>query len=170
MRKLSCFAALLFCASIAAQGQNAVYGAVSASDYRLPNISWKTGGTFGFYADPLGVPFVRAGIDVRASFAGSGNETLNSYLGGLRVQIHPHVVRLMPYGEALIGAAHVNLGQGIANVDETGGEYALVGGADFTILPHIDWRLVEYSWGDVFNVGETIHPQTVSTGLVVRLP
>lgn len=170
MRKLSCFAGLLFCASIAAQGQNAVYGAFSASDYRLPNVPWKTGGMFGFYADPFGVPFVKAGVDLRVSLIGSGTETVDSYMGGLRVQIHPHLVRLMPYGEALIGGAHVNVGQGSANTNKTGAEYQLVGGADFTILPHIDWRVVDYSWGNVFNVGETIHPQTLSTGLVVRLP
>jgi hypothetical protein len=170
MRRLSCFAALLFCVSVAAQGQTAVYGEVSASDYRLPNIPWKTGGTFGFYADSFGVPLLRAGIDVRASLIGSGNETLDSYLGGLRVQIHPHVLPLMPYGEALIGAAHVNVGEGIAHVDTTGEEYQLVGGADWTILPHVDWRVVDYSWGHLFNVGDAIHPQTLSTGLVVRMP
>lgn len=86
------------------------------------------------------------------------------------MQIHPHVVPIMPYGEALIGAAHVNVGQGVANTNKTGAEYQLVGGVDLTVLPHLDWRVVDYSWGDVLNVGLTIHPQTLSTGVVVRLP
>lgn len=170
MRKLICFAVLLLAASVAAQGQTAIYGAFSASDYRLPNIPWKTGAMFGLYSDPFGVPFVKAGFDLRASFLGSGNEAIDSYLGGLRVQIHPHVLPLMPYGEALIGGAHVNVGQGSANLNKTGAEYQLVVGADLTVLPHIDWRVVDYSWGNVLSLGETVHPETLSTGLVVRLP
>lgn len=170
MKKLTCFAVMLFCFAAGAHAQNAIYGAFSTSDYRLPNIPWEKGATVGFYADPFGVPFVKAGIDLRASFVGPGVERIDSYLGGVRVQIHPHVVPIMPYGEALIGAAHVNVGQGVANTNKTGAEYQLVGGVDLTVLPHLDWRVVDYSWGDVLNVGLTIHPQTLSTGVVVRLP
>jgi hypothetical protein len=50
-------------------------------------------------------------------------------------------------------------------------EYQLLGGLDITVLPRIDWRIVEYSYGG-FSVPNSAdyHPRTFTTGLVLRLP
>jgi len=170
VKRLVGLVAVLVAGSCCARAQTGIYGAFSASNYNLPNIGWKYGPTFGLYSDPFGVPFVRAGFDVRASLLGSGNEKVDSVLGGVRVQLHPHVVPVMPYAEALGGLVLINVGQGSANTNSTGFEYQFVGGVDVTVLPHIDWRAVEYSWGSARVSGEDFNPQTISTGIVVRLP
>ncbi|HVT96337.1 MAG TPA: hypothetical protein VHE33_02450 [Acidobacteriaceae bacterium] len=161
----------LLTAGVSAHSQTGIYGEFSAADYHRPTTNWQYGPTFGLYSQPLGVPFVRAGFDIRGSFLGKGNEKVDSILGGLRVQVHPHVVPLMPYGEALAGVAHVNVGQGSANTTGTGVEYQLVGGLDVTLLPHLDWRAIEYSWSSVHAPHSvTFEPQAISTGVVLRLP
>ena len=86
------------------------------------------------------------------------------------MQIHPHVIPLMPYGEVLIGAGHVNVGEGFAKTDQTAFAYEGVIGADWTIFPHLDWRVVEYSFGGFTDLHAQVSPRTLSTGLVLRLP
>lgn len=155
---------------LAAHAQTAVYAEYGASWYGIPNLSVQSGPTFGVYYDPLGVPLVRAGLDARASFMGSGSETEDTGLIGPRVQIKPHILPLMPYGEALIGVAHVDVGQGIAHTQGNQFTWALNAGVDLTVLPHIDWRVVDYTYGGIPGNLLNSNPNTVSTGLVVRLP
>jgi hypothetical protein len=171
VKKLTYLLVLVVSACPYLHAQTGVYGAFSASNYNLPNIGWQYGPTFGLYADPFGVPFVKAGVDLRETLAGTGStQRVDSYLGGARVQLHPHVVPVMPYAEALAGVAHVNVGQGFALTNGNGFEYQILGGVDVTVAPHLDWRAVEYSWGQIRVSGENFNPQTVSTGIVVRLP
>lgn len=169
-KRLLYLAVMLLCGSCCTQAQTAVYGAFSASNFNVPHVGWQYGTTFGLYYDPWGVPFVRAGLDARASFLGSGNAKLDSGLVGPRLQLHPHIIPLMPYAEVLIGGGHVTVGQGLAQTDQTGFEYQFVGGVDMTVLPRLDWRVAEYSWGLVSNLNQSVQPSTVSTGLVLRLP
>jgi hypothetical protein len=170
MKKAFILAAMLMMCVGGAHAQAGVYAGFAASDYHVANVGWQYGPVFGVYYQPWGAPLLRAGVDVRASLLGSGNEKVDSILVGPRVQIHPHVVPLMPYGEILIGGGHVNLGQGSAAVDKTAAEYQVVGGVDMTVFPRLDWRIAEISWGSVQNVGSSVKPATVTTGLVLRLP
>lgn len=163
-------AAVLVVTVGSARAQLGVYAGFSASDYHVANVGWQYGPTFGAYFQPFAAPFLRAGIDARASLLGMNNTKVDSILVGPRVQIHPRVLPLMPYGEILIGGAHVNLGQGSANIDKTSIEYQVAGGLDMTIFPRLDWRIAEYSWGSVQNVGTSVKPGTITTGLVLRLP
>ena len=161
---------LIAAASLSARAQTGVYAEYGASWYGIPNLSVQSGPTFGVYYDPLGIPFVRAGLDARASFMGSGSETEDTGLIGPRVQIKPHVLPLMPYGEALIGVAHLDVGHGILHTQGNDFIWALNAGIDLTILPHIDWRLVDYTYGGIPGNLLNSNPNTLSTGLVVRLP
>lgn len=170
MKRVLVLLAMLAMATGAARAQTGVYAGFAASDFRVPNVGWQYGPQFGVYFQPFGVPFVRAGVDVRASLLGSGNTKIDSILAGPRVQLHPHVVPLMPYAEVLIGGGHVNLGEGAAATNKTGVEYQAAGGLDMTIFPRLDWRIAEYSWGAVENIGMSVKPSTVTTGLVLRLP
>ena len=171
MKRFGLFILFLALGTFAAHAQTGVYAEYGASWYGIPNLSVQSGPTFGLYYQHWGVPFVRAGLDARASFMGSGSgKTEDTGLIGPRVQIKPHVLPLMPYGEALIGVSHVDVGEGFARTQGNEFEWALNAGIDFTILPHIDWRVVDYTYGGIPKDPVNSNPNTVSTGLVVRLP
>lgn len=170
MKKALAVLLLIAGACIPAHAQLALYGTYTASNYHTPNIDWKYGPTAGVYWDPLGIPFVKFGADLRGSWIGSAGSQIDSYQIGPRIQLHPHVVPIMPYVEALGGVSHVNLGQGSARTDATEFSYALVAGLDVTIFPRLDWRVVDYSWGEVENLGTNVQPTQLSSGLVLRLP
>ena len=160
---------LLFC-SANALAQIGVYGEFSAAKLNVPNTGWIFGPTLGGYYDKGHLLFLNTGIDARVGFLGTGSTQLDNGLIGPRLAIVPHVLPVKPYVEALIGAGHVNYGQGISSVSATKFEYQFLGGLDFTVFPRLDWRVVEFSYGGVSGLGSSLNPETVSTGLVVRLP
>ncbi len=170
MKRMLGIAVLLVASCAAVQAQVGVYAAFGAADFRQPNVNWQYGPMAGLYWNALGVPFIRAGVDLRGSWIGSGNAQDDSCLLGPRVQLHPHVVPLMPYAEVLGGVSRVVVGQGSARTAGTEFSYALVAGLDATIFSHLDWRVVDYSWQRVENFGIQFNPEQISTGLVVRLP
>lgn len=154
-----------------ARAQTGIYGTVSASNFNTPNVDWQYGSTFGVYHDFLHVPFVSAGIDARAQLLGSGTSKVDSGLVGPHIQLHPHLLPLMPYAEGLIGGASVHLGQGLATTDKTGLAYEGAAGIDWTILPRFDWRVVEFSYEGVSGLSASeVSPRTLSTGIVFRIP
>jgi hypothetical protein len=55
-------------------------------------------------------------------------------------------------------------------VDKVAVAYEGVIGVDWTILPRVDWRVVEYSFGGFSSLNATVSPRTLSTGVVLRLP
>lgn len=153
----------------AANAQTGIYATFSAANFNAPNVKWQYGSTFGLYDDFISVPFAGIGLDARASLLGSGNTRLFTGLAGPRIQFHPHVIPLMPYFEGLVGGGGLRVGEGVATQDKTVLTYEGVAGLDWTILPRIDWRVVEFSLGGVSNVSD-VSPRTLSTGIVVRLP
>jgi len=155
---------------LSALAQTGVYATFNASDFDLPNIDWQYGPAFGIYHDAWHLPFVGIGIDARASFIGSGSTKIYSGLVGPRVDLHPHVLPLKPYAEALIGGGKVEFGQGVARTDKSAFQYQLLAGVDLTVFPLVDWRVAEFSYSGFSNIGEPFHPKTISTGIVVRLP
>jgi hypothetical protein len=157
-------------ATLSATAQVGLYGELSTAKLNVPNTGWIYGGTFGGYYDMGHVPFLGYGMDARGSFLGTGQTKLDSGLVGPRLVFTPHVVPLRPYAEALIGMGHYQFGQGIAQSSDNKFEYQFVGGLDMTVLPRIDWRLVEFSYGGLSYLSSSFNPKTISTGLVVRLP
>jgi hypothetical protein len=77
---------------------------------------------------------------------------------------------LKPYAEGLVGGGHINVGQGFARTSTTVFEYKVLGGLDFTFFPRLDWRVVEFGYGGFSGQASGVHPKTVSTGIVFRLP
>lgn len=150
--------------------QVGLYGEYSATKLNVPNTSWIYGPTFGGYLDKGYFLVFSSGIDARVAVLGRGSTTLDSGLIGPRVAFRPHLVPIQPYAEALIGAGHADYGQGVAHVSATNFEYQFLGGLDLTILPRIDWRVVEFSYGGLPRLGSSFNPETISTGIVVRLP
>lgn len=163
------FGCLTFC-SLAASAQTGIYAEFSTSDFNTSNVGRQYGPTFGFYHNLWRPPFLGIGFDARATLLGSGST--KAYMGflGPRLQLRPRVIPLMPYVEGLVGAGAVEVGQGASFVDKTALAYEGAVGIDWTILPRIDWRVVEYSVGGFGSLKTSIRPQTLSTGLVLRLP
>lgn len=160
----------LACFSLPGRAQTGVYATFDASNYHVPNVGWQYGPTFGLYHDFGHLPLIAGGLDVRGTFLGSGSETVDMGYLGPRLALHPHVIPIMPYVEGLVGGGHVNIGQGVANTNKIALAYEGVVGADWTIFPRVDWRVVEYSFGGTTVRGLGLKPSTLSTGLVVRLP
>lgn len=159
----------LFCSG-AARAQTGIYATFNASDFETPNVGEQYGPTFGLYHDFLHVPLLHVGFDARATLLGSGSTKADMGLIGPHIQLHPHVLPFMPYVEGLIGGGRVQVGQGLIAVDKTAVAYEGVVGVDWTILPHVDWRVAEYSFGGFSSLNASVSPRTIATGLVVRLP
>lgn len=150
--------------------QTGVYAMFSASDFQSAGVGRQYGPSFGLYHDMWHLPVVHAGFDVRATLLGSGSTKAYMGLVGPHLQIHPHVLPLMPYVEGLVGAGNVQVGGAGSMVSKTAVAYEGVVGIDWTILPRIDWRVIEFSAGGFSSLNASIAPRTLSTGLVLRLP
>jgi hypothetical protein len=159
----------VFVTSIAADAQTGIYVEFGASKIDAPSNDWIYGPTFGVYHDFYAVPLLHLGADLRGSVLGiSQTTTLTSGMLGPRVSVHPHVLPIMPYLEGLGGIGYYDFGEGQGS--NTQFEYQLLAGIDFTLIPHLDWRVVEYSYGGLSTLDGTLHPKTISSGLVLRLP
>jgi len=160
---------LLF--SCPAQAQLGVYGSFDAAKLNVPNTNWIYGPAFGAYLDHGHFGFLSAGIDARGEIlGGSGSTRLDAGYIGPRVALRPHIVPLQPYVEGLVGAGYAQFGQGAAQTSATKFSYQFVGGVDFTILPRIDWRVAEFSYGGLSILNGSLNPKVLSTGIVIRLP
>jgi hypothetical protein len=158
-----------------AQTQTAIYGEFTAAK-SAPGASWMYGPTVGLYHDS-GHGVFAIGLDVRGTFAGRGDtngagssQSLDTLMGGVRLAATPHVLPIKPYVEALGGLGHLKTGQGSTRTSSTKFAYQFLGGVDFTILPRIDWRVVEFSYGRLAGLSDSFVPKTLSTGIVFRLP
>lgn len=153
----------------AARAQVGLYAEFGGAKINAPSNDWIYGPTFGAYADFVPLPIVHIGGDIRGSVLGvSQTTTLYSGLIGPRISVHPHVLPLSPYIEAVAGIGHYDYGRGFGS--DTKFEYQFLGGIDHTIIPRLDWRVVEFSYGGLSAFGSSLHPKTISTGVVLRLP
>jgi hypothetical protein len=160
----------------AACAQTAIYGEFTAAKVDSAHTPWMYGPTIGLYHDS-GHGLLATGLDVRGTFAGRGDtngsnsrQTLDTLMGGVRLAVTPRVLPIKPYGEVLGGLGHLKTGQGSARTSSTKFAYQFIGGVDFTILPRVDWRVVEFSYGRLAGLGDSFAPKTLSTGIVFRLP
>ncbi|GGA78759.1 hypothetical protein GCM10011507_32510 [Edaphobacter acidisoli] len=143
----------LTCATLQAQARLAIYGTVGGES--VAHQSWTTAGTLGAYVGVSGAGPISLAIDGRADLSSN----IKSGLFGPRLAIHPPVFPIKPYIELLIG------GSGVKNGSTSfAARYVL--GADTTILPRVDWRILDFS--DGLNDIAGSHPKTLSTGLVLR--
>jgi hypothetical protein len=164
------FALLLALSIPAARAQTALYGQFSASRFNsIPNTNqWGYGGGFGLYSDFYKLPFAKLGGDIRFQFVRpASNTTLFSTLLGPRLALHPKVVPLNPYAEFLFGAGHFSYGNNSPSTTQF--DWRVIGGVDKTLLPHLDWRVIEVSYGQLNTYSGRLRPVTLSTGIVLRL-
>lgn len=105
------------------------------------------------------------GADARGSFLTRNGSQFYTGAIGPRVAFKPIVLPFKPYGEALVGVASTNGGSGS---NSTHLNYQLLAGIDTTILPRIDWRIIEFDYSAT--TGNSINAKILTTGIVVRLP
>ena len=127
------------------------------------------GGTFGAYLASGRLAIASLGVDLRGSFAKNGGTSFNTGSIGPRLALNTHILPIQPYIEATVGLANINVAGGSPS-NGTKFEYQLLGGLDYTVFPRVDWR-VEYSYGGVSAMDSyDLHPRSLSTGIVLRLP
>ena len=156
--------------SLAASAQTGIYAEFSTSDFNASGVDRQYGPTFGLYHNLWRPPFLGIGFDLRATLLGSGDT--KAYMGfvGPRLQVRPRVIPLMPYVEGLVGVGDVHVGSGGNFFSKTAFAFEGVVGVDWTILPRLDWRVVELSSGGFSSLNASISPRILSTGVVLRLP
>jgi hypothetical protein len=104
-----------------------------------------------------------------------------SGLGGARLILKPPVLPFRVYvqGSAGVGATKASGNTGnLPNNYVYKFQYNVFGGTDFTLLPRLDWRVVEVGYGRLSgisngNSGVTAPSTgvfTLSSGIVLRLP
>jgi hypothetical protein len=162
---LSALLFLLAPVMVRAQAKLAIYGTVGGEKSDINHTGWSTAGTFGLYYGLANLGPIAIAVDARGDLSGN----INSGLIGPRVALHLPFFPVKPYAEVLGGFSSYSTGNN-GDKNATDGTYRWVGGLDTTILPHIDWRIADYSYsgGGITQGNVTRHPQTLSTGLVVR--
>ena len=182
MRFLKFLPFLLLLASLPAMAQFGVYGEFSTTNLHTANEPQLYGPTLGGYYHKnfkhhLGL--FSAGPDVRISFLsgpGSGAnapmQSLTSVLVGPRLAFKIPVTPLHLYAEGLIGDGDSQLGEGASRNSSNRFESQFLGGVDLTLLPHVDWRVIELGDGELPASGgsASLDTTTFSTGIVVRMP
>jgi hypothetical protein len=172
--KLSRLLALLLVmfAPLCLHAQLGLYGAFTVQNLGAPNNNGYSfyGGTFGAYLASGRLAILSLGVDLRGSFTRGAGDSFDSGAIGPRLALNTHILPIQPYVEGTVGLGSLNLAGGSSS-NGVRFEYQLLGGLDFTVLPRVDWRVAEYSYGGLSSVnGDNFHPKSLSTGIVLRLP
>jgi len=145
------------------------------------------GGTFGGYYDFFNLGPVKLGVDARGTLTTTkrGAQTLSnatgarlySGLGGVRAVFHTRFVPIRPYIQGSAGFARTDYGvsnTSAGKINLTNNfQYMGYAGVDITLLPVMDFRLVEFGYGGINPFGNASHNypvKTVSSGIVFHLP
>jgi len=171
-------AAMLFCGA-PAKAQVGLYLQGTASLLQFQNTPFMYGATFGGFRMKDAGP-VSLGPDFRGGITESHNgtsapltdEALDFGLFGVRVAASPRILPLSmkPYAEAMIGESYWRGGYSILRQDKYHMLVQFVGGVDMPVSKHFDWRVAEFTYGRAGAQPGSIHPITVSTGIVLRIP
>jgi opacity protein-like surface antigen len=164
-------------------GQIGIYGKYDATRFKDNNSGaskWFNGPTFGVYDDFVHLGPVSLGADLRGNFSYSGSYRYRTGLVGLRGAVKVPLVSLKPYVQGSIGVAGTGFtgpyAPGISGGDHFSNKFAyqVMGGVDYTVLPHLDFRLVELGYGQVTGTtGSPGNPRSdvfsIGAGVVLRL-
>ena len=162
---------------------NVETGAVySATGYTEQTASyWSSGVGGGVTFTMIRVPLLSLGVDLRGS-SRPGTAGVDSALVGLKLTVHPPLLRFKPYVQASGGyldtrTTNVSTPAGSTNSSAiVGGTFAnkyaayeILGGVDYPLLPFLDYRIVEVGAGKGVGTG-SYDPTfvTVNTGVVLH--
>jgi hypothetical protein len=137
-----------------------------------------TGFGLGVYDDFIHSGRLEAGVDLHGSLMRGANAHLNNFLVGVRAAYNPAGLRFKPYAQASIGVGGSRAATNPVYVSKV--EYGVAGGVDYSIRPHLDFRVIEIGIGSVQGIssaavnGSGTIPSfrllNFSTGLVFRIP
>ncbi len=145
---------VILAAATRGHAQVGIYGTLNASHVDNPSTAqsisfggkttdyWSTGFGVGIYYDAYHLGPISLGLDLR----GSAAKQVKTGLGGVRLAIHPPILPLKPYVEGLVGGTNST---NIYNTANTNFVYQVVGGLDYTIIPHFDFRAIEIGYGKI---------------------
>jgi hypothetical protein len=168
----------------AAHAQLGIYGKYDATRLNGVNgpgaastTTWFNGGGVGLYYDFIHLGPAAIGADLRGDLLSAQGVSYRDALFGLRLAAKLPVLPLTPYIQGSVGVGgpnHSVLG-GNGSVYSNKFQYQVLGGVDYTIVPHLDWRVAEVAYGRMSGISSSSPAQvatlfTISTGLVVRLP
>jgi len=107
---------------------------------------------------------VALGLDLRGFVQnGTNGQSYQGVVAGPRIVIKPRVLPFQPYMELLGGVSRMNVNNSGEDKDWA---YNAVFGVDSTVIPHVDWRVLEYTYGEEHTVPITY--KALSTGIVIR--
>ena len=139
---------------------------------------WSSGVGGGVTVPILRLPFVSLNLDLRGSTR-PGTNGVDSALVGVKLALHPHVVRLKPYVQVSGGyldTRTTNVSTVTVSGATEGGTfdnkyaaYEVLGGVDYPLVPFVDFRIVEVGAGQGIGIdSRNATFVTVNTGLVVH--
>ncbi len=152
----------LLSGSTAARAQLALYGNFEANDLTQTS-TFVTGGTFGLYDDFYRLGPIHLGTDIRGSVLAKDSTNLSKVLVGVRLAVKPPILPIKPYVQLNGGVAKLTSGSIQPGYKPA---YEVNGGIDLTVLPHVDWRVVEVGAGEIN--GQPDSEFHLATGLVFR--
>lgn len=160
--RLTIVAALFIFFAATATAQLGVYAGFSGAQL--------TGSSSNVYGPLVGAylqkgDLLQLGLDLRGTFLTHNSAQFNTGAVGPRLAFKPVVLPFKPYAEALVGIASYSSG---ATRSATHLNYQLLAGIDTTILPRIDWRILEFDYSAT--PSNSINAKILTTGLVFRLP
>jgi hypothetical protein len=157
--------ALLLVAPLAVHAQIGVYAGFSGAPVSGAGTSSAYGPLVGIYKQTgYAMGLVSIGGDLRGSFL--SHDGFHYYTGaiGPRVAFKAPIVPLRPYVEGLIGVGNVQFS---SNNSSTHFNYQVVGGLDLTVVPRLDWRVVEFDYSAL--PSQSVNAKILTTGLVLRV-
>jgi len=177
------FPLLAIAISASAHAQIGIYGKFDATQLNTSNGSafeipgWYSGGGAGIYDDFLHLGPIDLGADLRGDLLAGNGQKYRSALAGLRLALKAPILPIRAYvqGSAGVGVpSHSGLA-GSGAIYDNKFEYQVLGGVDYAIFPHLDWRVAEVGYGRLTGISDGgVTPAsslfTISSGLVVRLP
>jgi len=156
--------ALVFGSVCTAEAQIGVYAGFSGAPVNGSSATSSAfGPMFGVYAQSG--RYISLGGDLRGSFLTRNGFNYFTGAAGPRIAFKPPILPFRPYVEGLVGVASLNDGNGSGSSTKL--NYQVLGGIDATILPHVDWRVIEFDYSAVS--GNSVNAKIFSTGLVLRL-
>jgi hypothetical protein len=119
------------------------------------------------------------GLDARGGYAKGQGHSYRNFLIGPRVEVKPPVLPIRPYIQASVGVGGVSVQYNGPPAPETHYsnklQYGFVGGVDYTLVPHVDIRLVEVGYLRMSAItsgtpAPALNLVSVGAGIVLRLP
>jgi hypothetical protein len=131
---------------------------------------------FGGYYEFAHYSKADVSVDMRDAFQHGNNASLNSFMVGPRLAAHPMAFGLKPYVQFSVGEGRTRPPLSDAHINRL--QYGIYGGVDRALNKHVDWRIIEISYGSVSTIssqtfqGSTPFPAArvlgFSTGFVFR--